>query len=425
MANPVNPAAGVPKPAYAAVRPLAGPAPRATRRPRQRPWLSAESALIAIGRLESALDRSPLEAAWQLRAQLDAATLLAQIDGIVIERERLYTLMAGLPVKRLKDYGAEAKALRLLEGLSALTRDAAGLSAGAKRDRRGVPPSPWLAAVRSAAAGMAATRDADGDLSSALRGVHRAVHGGQPLVAALAALPLALAGSGLVRRYLPALLFKPEAVGEGSEDAWLLSALERVERSATNGERLLVRLTESWRDWHRRLGQRRSTSKLPALVDAMVAWPVVTPAQASRTLGISVHGAAKLVDALARAGIVVPATARKSWRCYVGAEFKGAAALALEAAAPDGIRQLRGREKMAIAADAATSLYEERAVSGPIRADEARGRWAELDRETGAEPDLSHLYAEVELVAKRIGAAIDRTIGKPRTRLDAEEEEAG
>ncbi|MBI1778590.1 MAG: hypothetical protein HYR63_24890 [Proteobacteria bacterium] len=381
-------------------------------RNRRRLWLAAEATLIAIGRLERALDRSPLYAVWQLRSELDGALLLLSADGTLVDRDRLYLLMAGLSVERIKDFGAEALALRVLESVRALSRKAA-ITPGEEpvEDSDNKTATHWDREVKDALQEMSEARSGEGDLVSALRSLRNQILNGATASAAVAALPLHLARKGLVRRYLPALVFRPASVHGGSEQAWILNALERLAGGAGRGERELDRLTHTWRDWHRRLGPRRSTSSLPRLVNAMLAWPVVTPVQAARSLGLSVRGAAKLLSELVHLGILVQATRRQSWRSYLTADLAGAAALSLETTTlppPLSAGSVREEAKRAaVVPDMTTSLYEERALpvirSAPETTDESA---IEHDRGQIQDVDLGRIIAEIDLVTRRVRGAI-------------------
>jgi hypothetical protein len=165
----------------------------------------------------------------------------------------------------------------------------------------------------------------------------------------------------------------------------------------------------------------------------MLAWPVVTPAQAARALGVSIRGAAKLVDELVRLGIVVPATRRRSWRSYLAADLGEAAALGLdrsrrrppettEKAPPHGDR---GRAA-GPPPEAAVVVYPERAPdpAAPSPDAAAAGPDAPARRGAPADPaeaiDLSRVFAELDLVTKRVRAALD-TPAAARDRPDEKE----
>src|SRR5258708_3876008 len=196
----------------------------------RRLWVAAEAALLAIGRLERGLDRSPIEGVWQLRSEIEAASALVAVDGALVDRDRLYALMAGLEIKRLRDYGTEAQAIRLLHSLRQLA-DRAALSRKSDAAEGEEADNPWERSVNTVLARMAEAEGAEGDLVLALRTLRHLIIEGIPVSAALAALPLHLARKGLTRRYLPALLFTAASVIASSEQEWVVGSLERLTRS--------------------------------------------------------------------------------------------------------------------------------------------------------------------------------------------------
>jgi hypothetical protein len=154
----------------------------------------------------------------------------------------------------------------------------------------------------------------------------------------------------------------------------------------------------------------------------MLAWPVVTPVLASRSVGISIRGAAKLIDELNRLGILVPATRRKSWRIYLTADLAGTASLSLAAAElPAPVKDETGvvpwdaemvvRELAARSEPPHTAVYQERApeLQRPAKGTPvsgAPGDATDPPREPTREVDLSRVYRELDLITKRMRAAV-------------------
>lgn len=393
---------------------------------RRRAFAVAEQALISIGRLEHALDSSPLEDVWHLRMQLDAASQLMECDGLKVDRDRLHVLMCGLPIERHRDNGVEARALRMVASLRRLARRTAARRLGtapvATADDEIEPGiGAWDDSVDLCLVTMAEERATEGALIATALALRGWIMKGGAASAGMAALPAQLVLGGLAKRYLPCFVaaWRKAALVEGErEDEWLRRFLDGFAHAAEKGERTLGALQLARREWHRRLGSRRSTSRLPRLVDAMLALPVVAPAQAARVMGLTVGGATKLITELVALGILIETTRRKSWRRFLTADLAVAAQLAIDAASLPPPRPAKKADDdapaFALPPDemAATAVYEERAPAPAARREFGAG--PVLAVEPLADIDLSQVYAELDRVTKRVRASIEGAAVKPQ-----------
>ncbi len=269
-----------------------------------------ESALLWVARLDEALRGDPLLPAWRQRAMVREAARAAASDGLMVDMVRLGGLLAGLPLRHLADFGAERHALEVLVGLR-------NLAANTPNDR-----------VRAALSRMKAEHKPGRNLlEAAARGMLAHLADGGAREDARLALPLYLLDTGVVRSGpLPCLTGSGAFRAEGSPRDLAAGFHEALCRDlageARNGLDDLIDLRRAWRSWRRRLGPRRSTSQLPALVDYAAACQAVTPAQVAQHFDLSLRGAGKLLAELAELGILVDASGRETWKVYVTEDLK-------------------------------------------------------------------------------------------------------
>ena len=135
---------------------------------------------------------------------------------------------------------------------------------------------------------------------------------------ALAAAWLRRSGLTLRPVFLPAIGFLGYAndYDPAHSRDWPRSFLEASARSAEWGLARLAALTRS----HHRLREgaqpRRTTSRLPALIDLIIATPAITPGRAAAILGISMTAARGLLQRLAERRLVREITGREAFRVY-------------------------------------------------------------------------------------------------------------
>ncbi len=241
-----------------------------------------QSALLALGKLDGRLSGHPLAAAWASRRRLRAAVDGAAVDGCLVDPERLVRLVAGLPLTRWRDAGADAAAVRLYE----------------------------LAAEPSAAADHLHSYLQEATISAAVQAVGVAVAEGLPRSSVVASFAMVLRQIGATE----ALLVGVSPVGRAG-DGW-----QALLASAESGRRELDTLTFSWSRWTRALGRRRSTSRHLEVLAAAAATTVAAPAQVARLLGMTSRGAAMLLSELSELGILREVSGRETWQVYACAD---------------------------------------------------------------------------------------------------------
>ena len=229
-----------------------------------------------------ALSGHPLAPAWKCRRRLRAAVDGAAADGLRVDPERLVRLIAGLPLVRWRDHGADAAAVRVYETV----------------------------AVPTAAAEHLHSYLQEPTISSAVQAAGAAVEGGLPRSAVVAAFPTVLRQIAATE----ALLVGVSPVGRAG-DGW-----HTLLASAESGRRELDTLTFSWSRWTRALGRRRSTSRHLEVLAAAAATTVAAPAQVARLLGMTSRGAAMLLSELSELGILREVSGRETWQVYACAD---------------------------------------------------------------------------------------------------------
>lgn len=279
-----------------------------------------ESAAAAIGRLDARIQASPVRRAWLRRSTFLAAVRATEADGYSFEVERLFALAANLPVPRLMDYGTDTVALDILGLVLALAAAAEG-QRGA-----GPPPPPPDPDLEKALETLRLGPGTGPVLAGTLNGLrHWIAQDGRPSLG-LVAFAQVLAERGLTQGPVPWLagaLPSRAILADGLSAArWTRRALQEVAGTAEAGARLLAALEATREAWYRRLGARRATSRLDLVLELALAYPVLSPVQISGLLGISVRGAAMLLDQLASLEILLPPKREGSWRFFIASDLR-------------------------------------------------------------------------------------------------------
>lgn len=97
---------------------------------------------------------------------------------------------------------------------------------------------------------------------------------------------------------------------------WVRAFVAACRRAAAWGLGLQRRLAAAHARLHAASMPRRSTSRLPALADLLVASPALSAARAAERLGMTTHGARLLLDALHEQGLVVEVSGRSAYRLF-------------------------------------------------------------------------------------------------------------
>jgi hypothetical protein len=294
-------------------------------------------ASIALTRLDERLATAPapVRAGWVSRALIHEAVASLRLNGAYVTPNDLM-LMLGDTLDRIPDQNL-GRALEIHRMLTTLTRrnphhlfNPKRLIALTRLHLRGTPHSPdermpeWLRQNQRNPEDM---RDAlEQALNSEAVAAWRSL---PPLEAAaeiiarwhstgaahsIGAAPgraLAMAWvhrAGLTSAYylLPSIGFLGHAA-EYRPDLdmqWREAFLESCDRAADWGIKLHARLAASYRRMHEAAPGQRTTSRMAALVDLLVARPAVSADKAAQSLGITPHAARGLLGRLEKKGLV-------------------------------------------------------------------------------------------------------------------------
>ncbi len=268
-----------------------------------------ERAALALGRLDQALSGHPLRTAWLHRARLGAAQRGAAEDGRAVDPGRLLALVLELPADRRRDYGAEAHALRLFRALQRQDDEMGEGETGGAGAADAAPALDDLLEILDREAGRHPV------LSAAGHALWQWRRSGRPPGIGQVAVPLFLARTGLAGAPLPGLCLAPPPAEP--LDLWLGRWLNGLAARADQARRGLDGLALTWTLWRRRIGERRSSSRLVRLAGLAAAMPRLSPALAERHLGCTRRGACLLLAELARLGVLREVTGRRAWKLYV------------------------------------------------------------------------------------------------------------
>ena len=338
-----------------------------------------ERAAVAVGRLAQATAGTPVLAAWLHRSRVEAVAEISETQGRRVDPNRLRTLLAQVPTRAQRDWGATMLALDMMRQM--LTEPGTAALAPTGTDDALAQMDEAHASVGSAALiacgiGFLAHLEAGGDRSGACLAVSRflAAQGLTPL-------PLpCLNGVEAIRRAEP-------------RGVWLVAFLDGMARQAEEGEDRLVALHHRWRSWRRRVGDRRSDARIRRAVDAMAAEGVMSPARLAARLRCATSAATDLLEELQRLEIAVEITRRRSHRVFVAEDL----APMLGEVAP--------RSEAAVRAVAASPLLPPPAVATEP------DRWVEPAE--GVDDALAHLeriLKRQDPLLARYGSANDRLL---------------
>lgn len=274
-----------------------------------------ERASGAVGRLAQAAAGTPVLAAWLHRSRAEAAAAIAGIQGRRVDPNRLRTLLAGVPARAARDWGASMIALDAMRqmladgtGGGAMDGDAphpfpdgAGEAMARMEGALGTAKGAVLIAC---GLGFLAHLEAGGDRGAACLAVSRFL-----AVREMTPLPLpCLNGVEAIRRAEP-----------GAD--WLVAFLDGMARQAAEGEDGLVALLHRWRGWRRRVADRRSDARIRRAVDAVAAEGVIGPARLAARLRCATSAATDLLEELQRLEIAVEITRRRTHRIFVAEDL--------------------------------------------------------------------------------------------------------
>lgn len=310
---------------------------------------------MALGRLQQALQHTPLHQAWLWRETARAAAKISQNAGYRVSYDQLVQDLAGLPIERAGDGSGPAAAKRIFLTAARLFR------ATGPADR--ITPSSELfhplwsggGATRTPdearTAGAASTSVLD-QIKSLAESLVRGAAGAVPLLSLLQGLrdnrmrglsptlarltlPLAIHQAGLVPKVVPTLLGgRLPALGSvlatasslpetGALTLWLVRALTGLAKEADGARRRLQDLTTQHRAWHDLVaasGPRRH-SRVPAVLDLLAVTPVISASLVARHLGCTPQGAGLILGQLTDLGVLTMATRRSRWKIFLAADL--------------------------------------------------------------------------------------------------------
>lgn len=295
---------------------------------------------------ESLAAASPvLQQGWLARAHLQEASASARLDEIFIDAEDLL-LMDHDSLGRLIDQDTQ-RAFQGLQLLRAVERrhprqlfTPRRLVAAARlrlRDRKDVEGYPaWLEARRANPDEIRQVLEKALDPAALSPWRERT-----PLIGAAGFLGIwhrsgaadllggatgrALAGAWMRREvpsapgsFLPAIGFLGHAADwhPSTGPRWAVSVLEASIRGADWGAKLLASLRRAEKRLKAASADDRSHSRLPALLDLLIATPAISARQAAEALAITPMSARRLFDRLATQNLVREITGRGAFRLY-------------------------------------------------------------------------------------------------------------
>lgn len=280
-----------------------------------------ERASAAVGRLAQAAAGTPVLAAWLHRSRAEAAASIADIQGRRVDPNRLRTLLARVPARASRDWGATMLALDLMRQMLATDTDGGGGVAG------DAPPLAPTGTDDAVARMEEALRPARGTVLIACGlGFLAHLEAGGDRGGACLAVSRFLAAQGMTPLPLPCLngveaIRRAEPGGSWLSGNWLAAFLDGMARQAEEGEENLVALLHRWRGWRRRIGDRRSDARIRRAVDAVAAEGVMSPARLAARLRCATSAATDLLEELQRLEIAVEITRRRTHRVFVAEDL--------------------------------------------------------------------------------------------------------
>ncbi len=107
----------------------------------------------------------------------------------------------------------------------------------------------------------------------------------------------------------------------GDNEGWNVWLADAVAETARRERQRLSTLDQAAQSWQRRIGQRRSNSRLPEVMEGLFDRPAFTVRRVQKQLGTTFRGAQLLVDELIDSGIVREVTNRALDRVFVAVDL--------------------------------------------------------------------------------------------------------
>lgn len=107
----------------------------------------------------------------------------------------------------------------------------------------------------------------------------------------------------------------------GEEEGWLVWLADAVAETARRERQRMAALDHAADSWQRRIGPRRSNSRLPEVMESLFEQPAFTVRRVQKRLGTTFRGAQLLVDELIDAGVLREVTNRALDRVFVAVDL--------------------------------------------------------------------------------------------------------
>ena len=291
-----------------------------------------------------------MRAGWTARAFLHEAAASARLDGVYVAANDLMLILSDTPDRTPdQDLGRALDLHRMLEALN--RRNPKHLFSPARlialtrlrlRGRAHEPSLPdWLqqrlgdpesmrAAIHDALRPETVASWQTLPPLEAAAGIiaHWRASGAAEAIGAAPGRALAMAWvyrAGLTSGYylLPSVGFLGHAMEFRPDlDArWQEQFMAACGRAAGWGLKLHAHLSAAHRRLHEAAPRQRSTSSMTALIDLLVSTPALSSGRAAHALGITPHGARRMLDALEEQSLVHELTGRGAFRLYAPASL--------------------------------------------------------------------------------------------------------
>lgn len=289
-----------------------------TSHPKTRQTQAIERASYALGRLRATLDASELRDGFVFRQKLLEVVATTRLEARATDQFRVLGTVAGLPIRRLRDFGGLSMALECFALLGRGARPIhhqGDISQALRRLRtrwRQMPNRDLYALAH-----MLTDIDDNDAIGPAGRTLACNVLSGRNWL------------NGPIISVSEGLKGTPAYRGLAGHDERILHFLMRVELAAKKALTSLEDFNRQHKAWHDAIQSpdiagaktRRRTSKMPELVNYLLTVNVTTASIAARHLGITPQATARMFRELEEKCLIVAIAHRSNWRAFVTKDF--------------------------------------------------------------------------------------------------------